>query len=362
MKKLIYFIIFIMIFFNLAYSIEVTENYVEKEAEKTIWDRFAGSAISLDNSAGLNEDNPVYTMGTTLAPNFSINDNMSLSASFSISKELTNQDEGPYNHRTEYSDLILRFGYSGIYKEKFTGLKLSGSFQTVFPTSLAARQTNYILAIVPGVSISRSIYGVNLSYGFSFRKNFRTKEYLTPHKVDDYYETDPVTGEEVAYDPATGEEINYQRDVLKGNLISHVYTHTISISYNITEKLNISGNFYINDRKLYDYEDNTVEEVSSANAKTSENEIPIDPHTGLPLSGRVNASSNPSKQRWGSGITLSYNFTNNLSASVGLTTVSPQLDSDAQSYRWSQITPLSAWVTENYDFYPTVEFGIALSK
>ena len=93
-------------------------------------------------------------------------------ASWGLSKALTDNIGMSQVARQIYvGNIGISIG-KGIYREKYTGIALSGSLSFSIPTSLSARQRTLITSIGPGLSISRRFFKrLSLSYAIGFNFN-----------------------------------------------------------------------------------------------------------------------------------------------------------------------------------------------
>ena len=147
--------------------------------------RNATTAISADPSADLTY-NPYWEMSLTLAPRWQFNDIFSISASQSFSRELTNSDWTTKEGEIVVSDFGLRAAASRFYTIPAVEIGISTDLALTFPASKASRARTMVMAVGPGLTLSRSfdvLDGLSLSYGFRgtyYWHRYTTGEYESP--------------------------------------------------------------------------------------------------------------------------------------------------------------------------------------
>jgi len=145
----------------------------------------SATAYTFDQSADL-KYNPTVGHRLGFLPEYHFADDLfSVKAKFWLSQEFTQSDTTTYKHEVEPSDIWLELGTEG-FKEKITGLKLSGDVRFTLPTSKASQSVGRIMTIGPSVTLSRKfelLHGLTLGYTgrFTYRFNkFTTGQYSSP--------------------------------------------------------------------------------------------------------------------------------------------------------------------------------------
>lgn len=116
-----------------------------------------------------------------IMPEWHFNDQFYLGARFFLSQEFTDSDTTTTKHEFEASDLWLDAAWAG-WKEKNSGIKMSGTLRFAFPTSKASQAVGRVMNIGPGLSLSRAfpvMSGLILGYGGRF--TYRFNRFQTAH-------------------------------------------------------------------------------------------------------------------------------------------------------------------------------------
>lgn len=129
--------------------------------------RTASTVLSVARDADLTY-NPVVEVSGTFSPVFQVTDFMQLGASLSLARELTNSDYTTRRGETEVSDLNVRASFPGFYTIPVAEIRLSADLPLAFPTSKISRARTMVMAVSPGISLSRRfevLSGLTLRYG-----------------------------------------------------------------------------------------------------------------------------------------------------------------------------------------------------
>jgi hypothetical protein len=154
-------------------------------AGSTLTYRNAATALSTSRSAELTY-NPYYEMSLTAAPVLRLHDKVNVGLQASVSRELTNSDYTTRRGEFEWSDLTLRFGFPGIYTIPVAEIRISADLPFAFPTSRISRARTTIVAMSPGISLSRRfdvLSGITLRYGLRgtyWWNRYETGQYERP--------------------------------------------------------------------------------------------------------------------------------------------------------------------------------------
>jgi hypothetical protein len=158
-----------------------TEEAEEAEGEEELlpfrnstflWDH-AISTATLDPSAGRSY-NPFYAWTFSLRPRWYFTDQFYIGLRQDLAYELTDVDSGAANHRPEFADTRLDFGYSKFIEQDW--FALSGTIRMTFPTSIQSQAYEKILAIGPTLSATATFadvangleIGLGSTYAYTF--------------------------------------------------------------------------------------------------------------------------------------------------------------------------------------------------
>ena len=115
--------------------------------------------------------NPYYAMVFSLLPRWWFTDQFFVKANLDITRELTNADDTTYRGETVLGDLSIGLGMSRIWKIPVIEVDLSADVNLYLPTSKASLARTMVMAIRPGVRLSR---GFDMLQGFQLGFNLRT--------------------------------------------------------------------------------------------------------------------------------------------------------------------------------------------
>lgn len=154
-------------------------------AGSTLSYRNAATALSFSRGAELTY-NPYYAMSLTASPVFRLHDHVNVGLQASVSRELTDSDYTTRRGQFEWSDLTLRFGFPGFYTIPVAQIRISGDVPFAFPTSRISRARTTVVAMSPGISLSRRfdvLSGLTLRYGLRgtyWWNRYETGQYERP--------------------------------------------------------------------------------------------------------------------------------------------------------------------------------------
>ena len=166
-------------------SAEVSvESSVEPDANEDQWkEPWRGSSFTYRNVATavtFNRDaelgyNPYYAMSWMFGPRWWLGDVFNMSASLSLTRELTHSDWSTYEGETQVSDFVLGVGAARFVTIPVLDIGISASLKLIAPSSKSSQARTMIMGIKPGLALSRSfdvLSGINLGYSFSVTKTF----------------------------------------------------------------------------------------------------------------------------------------------------------------------------------------------
>jgi hypothetical protein len=227
----------------------------------TITYRNVATAISLKEDAELGY-NPYYAMAFSLDPRWWIGDVFNTALSLTLTRELTNSDSNTYSGETELSDFSATFGASNFVTIPVLEIGISANLGFVAPTSKISRARTMILAIKPGLSLSRKfdvLSGIGLSYNFSYTKSFH--EFTTSQQ-----ESSHITG----CVSTLGGCDSYMNTGVRNS--SWGIANSFSLSIQFVEWLGVGANVGILHSFLYEQEEAgfVVDEVTGYEYETSD--------------------------------------------------------------------------------------------
>lgn len=205
--------------------------------------RNVATAISLNKDAELGY-NPYYGMAFTIAPKWWIGDVFNASLALTLMRELTHSDYTTNEGETELSDFTLGLGASNFVTIPVLEIGISASLKFVAPTSKFSRAKTMIMAVKPGLALSRNfdvLSGINLNYAFGFTKTFH--EYTTSQNVEP----------SITYGVSTGDYGSYQNTGVRN--VSWGLANTFGLGIQFVEWLGISGSVTLLHSFLYDQDD-----------------------------------------------------------------------------------------------------------
>ncbi len=211
---------------------------------------------------------PMVDWSISLSPSYMFSDGTRLSASASLSQELTQSGGDDAPQTFIFSDVGLSAGRR-LYKFEH-GPSLFGSLGMQLPTSEGSRADTLLTSLGARLSASQPIGELSLSLGTGFRKNFH--EYTHPTR-------DPSTGRGLTTrDGLVVDEVVTGIARLNGselagatyfdgesNNTSMVWSNSVSLFYPATEKLSFGISYNLSHSWTYDsYE---LDELSGVGAR-----------------------------------------------------------------------------------------------
>jgi len=134
--------------------------------------------------------NAYYGMLLSMRPRYYINKKMMLELNFSIQTELTSSytTSTTKKHQFMPSDTYLTFRYSGLLKEKYTGITFSPYIRLGFPSSYESRFRDQYLSMALAFDVTDMLAKGHLYLGYTFRftKNFNKYTTATVSTNDNY--------------------------------------------------------------------------------------------------------------------------------------------------------------------------------
>jgi len=222
--------------------------------------RNVATAISLNKDAELGY-NPYYAMAFSFLPKWWIGDVFNASLGLTLTRELTHSDYTTEEGETEVSDFTLKLGASNFVTIPVLDIGISASLGFVAPTSKFSRAKTMIMAIKPGLALSRNfdvLSGIGLSYAFGFTKKFH--EYTTSQKEEP----------SINYGVATGDYGNYMNTGVRND--SWGISNTFGLNIQFVEWLGVGANVTLLHSWLYEQDDTdtVVDEGTGFDLPTSE--------------------------------------------------------------------------------------------
>lgn len=218
--------------------------------------------------------------GFSLTPSYRFNEGPfdmpapTVSATASITQELTDSDGDTRNQRVLFGD--IRLGMSQPLTVIEDTVFLGSSLNLFLPTSLPSQFAGLYFGASLGLNVGASFGPLNIGYSASFRKNFHdaTSPSIDDPYLDRYYGTDYPSiinrsTTNTNYDTAAN--VGFEGGVLSDGVIfsSHALSHGINVSYNVLPTWTFSVSYTL--RHGWSYADYEVDELSSQYA-TDENQ------------------------------------------------------------------------------------------
>lgn len=287
-------------------SVTAVEPAAPAEGEKVPWrgstliyEQLA-SALSLDEQADPTY-NPYYVQSLSIRPEWHFGDQLFTRLRFDLEQELTNSDETDFKNQIVYSDLIFDVGATG-WTDPWAGIKAAGTIRMVAPISKASHAQTMRFAFGPGASLSRKfpvLEGITIRYGGRF--NFRFHDFTTTQYDAPVIACGSPDSEACGRVVHTGKR-NVSWDVTQGP----------GLAFSPLEKLTLDLDFQFRRAALYPLTDAAVE--------TSVGSVPL-------LPGELDAATRYST--WAT-VDLSYDVLDELSISIGASTLSGQPSTDGE--------------------------------
>jgi hypothetical protein len=123
----------------------------------------------LETSTSLNRDRPTLTNLLFVAPQLKIGDRLRLRANLGVFRHWLDRQPNPW----DLTDWSLQLSHLGLYREKHSGLLLSGYLRYAFPTSKASRNAGSYGQLRGMLKVSRSfLRRFFVALELTGRKNF----------------------------------------------------------------------------------------------------------------------------------------------------------------------------------------------
>ncbi len=284
-----------------------------------------GSSISYDhvsNTVGLDKGseltwNPYYAQSLTLAPRYWFHDSFYTGLVWAVEQELTDSDWTTQRHEMIASDLFLDLGWAG-WTEKNSGVRVSGAVRLGLPVSKLSQAQTLILSVAPSVRVSRHfnvLQGLNVSW--NARWTSRAFDSTTP-----VADTAGIRSCAVDCESLTNMGyLNAWGDISTGP----------SVAFFPIPRLTLFADMRFGEAFLYD------------NAEV------LNPVTGEVLQGKEAEVSSRYNSYFGLG--ASYDVLDEVSATVSVSTPSPQLGADGErrSPFFNRFTQVGVGLSLNID-------------
>lgn len=197
-----------------------------------LWDH-AISTATLDPSAGRSY-NPFYAWTFSLRPRWYFTDQFYIGLRQDLAYELTDVDSGAANHRPEFADTRLDFGYSKFIQQDW--FALSGTIRMTFPTSIQSQAYEKILAIGPTLSATATFAdvanGLEIGLGSTYAYTFASASSV---QADDRTYGQETVGSRLT-DPGDSAASFVGR-------LEHAGTIALSVDFSPIERLGLSTSF-----------------------------------------------------------------------------------------------------------------------
>ncbi len=225
-----------------AQVVQTTTTAVETKAKP----KYRGSALTYGHQAtaytfdrGAEPHyNPTWSHRLGIAPEWHFNDLLFVRARLYLAQEFTPSESTTRRNEVEFSDLALEGGLTG-WTEKHSKIHVGADLRIAFPTSKTSRAATRLLAIGPGLSVSRAFpFGFTVAYGG--RYSYRFHRYTTAQNESPSIACGNPLAAECAEFITTGKR-NAHSDL----------THGPSIAFNPIEKLSINATFLLTHLWLY---------------------------------------------------------------------------------------------------------------
>jgi hypothetical protein len=256
---------------------------------------------------------PMVDWSLSISPAYSFPDATRISASASLSQELTKSDGDDAPNTLLFGDVALGVGRP-IYAFE-NGPRISGSLSARLPTSTASRVDSLITSLGAGLNGGMNFGKFGLNLGTGFRKNFH--RYTHPTRDADTHRGLTTRDGLVIEDVVTGIARTGGSELAgntyfdgESNNTSAILSGTLGASYAFTNRLGIGISYGLS--TSWTYESYPLDDLSSPNATGGR--------------GRHDAQTG----------TISGNFraTDTLSFGLGMATAGGIFSADNKSYRF----------------------------
>ena len=137
-----------------------------------IFDNTVGNGTFISNPYA---NNPAWTTNLYLRPDYSFKlfgQNLKIQAWENFTYYTMLDKNAPDNRQVDWSDLRLTISDSKIYEEPHTHIKIGGMIRGVAPLSYQSRFDSMVTSLWAGVTVSKSLFGIDLMGGVLGAKNF----------------------------------------------------------------------------------------------------------------------------------------------------------------------------------------------
>jgi hypothetical protein len=211
---------------------------------------------------------PMVDWSLSLSPSYMFSDGTRVSASASLSQELTQSDGDDDPQTIIFSDIGLSAGRS-IYRFE-GGPQIFGSLGVQLPTSESSRIETLRTSVGVRLSASQPVGPLFLSLGSGFRKNFHEYTHPTrnPNTGDPFTTRDGLVVDEIVTGIArTGGSELAGATYFEGesNNTSMVWSNSLSAFWPISEKVGLAISYNLS--HSWTYESYDLDELSGVGAK-----------------------------------------------------------------------------------------------
>ena len=256
---------------------------------------------------------PMVDWSLAISPSYSFPDNTRVSASASISQELTKADGDDAPNTLLFGDISLGVGRP-LYQFA-NGTRINGSLSARIPTSTASRVSTLITSIGAGLSSGLNFGKFGLSFGLGYRKNFH--QYTHPTRQPDTRRGLTTRDGLVIEDVVTGIARSGGSELAgntyfdgESNNTSMVLSGTLGASYSLTDRIGFGISYGL--AKSWTYDSYPVDDLSSPYATAGRGQH--DTQTGA--------------------LSANYRAFDNLSFGLGMATAGGIFRADNKSYRF----------------------------
>jgi hypothetical protein len=233
---------------------------------------------------------------------YTLADNLKLTASFSLTwYQVLDIDTTLGDNDVLLSDIMIGVSHGRIYHHDDSGFNLGGSIRVGLPTSLASQFQNRLFSLSTGLTASIPVGPVSFTYGFTFGKYFNLTAVPTLDCEDFDDPTECIEGRDNNPNFGFESERRGPEVYLRGSgASSYYFRNALTINWTIVEGLDLALDFSISNS--FGVRSFTRDEFSNEHA----------------VEGRAQSD------RLLSGLSLSYQFIKQLSASISLVTDTSQ--------------------------------------
>ncbi|MBI3183256.1 MAG: hypothetical protein HYZ28_14050 [Myxococcales bacterium] len=255
----------------------------------------AATALSLSKSAEPFY-NPFYGHRLELQPEWHFGQQLFLRGKLELSQELTLSDETTYRHEVVWSDLAVEVGAEGV-DDPWLGVRAAGTLRLTAPLSKVSAAQTKLFSLGPGISLTRKF---PVRSGLTARLESRLTQSF--HR----FTTTQFSAPTIAAcgdlrDQSCGELAHSGARNVRSELGA-----AATVSFEPIEKLSATARFQLSQGWLYPLA-----------------EVRLNGAENLPTTGEVGL-----RHTWGLVLEASYQLLPYLTASLGSSTIAPQLAPD----------------------------------